>query len=419
MTITTALATGMEVTAVAHPGTSTSTRTATKRQVASASIQASLPQRTLVLASAVHLTGSETGAATITTTTVVASGMAETAAVNRGINTNTRTATKRPVANAWTRSFPPKPPPPPQLLCPRTVKARVAVLTMLVMVIAMITTTTADASGTEVIAVEPMARNGNILTARNVNARTRRPLRHQSQQQRRKASVLVSALNPTTKKMAVVMTIITTVAVVGTAAIAVAHLATKINLFTARAASVLIQDMITVAVPVHVGRLHGSATATAMTTITTVVANMMVAIAVVSVAPNTSIPTAQSASAKTSRTNPNLIARASVVSLIILATDDAMTKTTIVRVDGMLVTAAEALGTSGNFRIARNVSARIPKLKRKAAVPVQNSAGWPLMWVMVVVTITTTTAAVIGIKETAVVPVVTRDSSCTAANANA
>jgi hypothetical protein len=139
---------------------------------------------------------------------------------------------------------------------------------------------------------------------------------------------------------------------------------------------------------------------------------------VVSVAKSTSIPTARSASAKTNRTSPNLIAKANVVYLIILATVDAMTKTTIVHVDGMLVTAAEALGTSINFRTVRSVSARTPKLKRKGAAPVKNNAGWPLMWAMVAVTITTTTAAVTGIKETAVGPVATRDNSCTAANAN-
>jgi len=38
---------------------------------------------------------------------------------------------------------------------------------------------------------------------------------------------------------------------------------------------------------------------------------------------------------------------------------------------------------------------------------------------MVAVTITTTTAAVVGIKETAVGPVVIRDNSYTAANVNA
>jgi len=114
MTTITALATGMEVTAVAHRAISTSTRTVTKRKVASASIQASLPKpplRTSALASAVHLIGSEMGAVMMTTTIVVANGMAETAAVNQAINTNTRTATKRPDANAWIPSFPPKLPP--------------------------------------------------------------------------------------------------------------------------------------------------------------------------------------------------------------------------------------------------------------------------------------------------------------------
>merc|ERR1712032_1158711 len=112
------------------------------------------------------------------------------------------------------------------------------------------------------------------------------------------------------------------------------------------------------------------------------------AIAVAKAAKSTSIPTARSASAKTNRTSPNLIAKANVVYLITLATVDATTKTTIVHVDGMRVTAAEALGTSINFRTVRSVSARTPKLKRKEAAPVKNNAGWPLMWAMVVVTIT-------------------------------
>jgi hypothetical protein len=85
----------------------------------------------------------------------------------------------------------------------------------------------------------------------------------------------------------------------------------------------------------------------------------------------------------------------------------------------MKVTAAEPLGTSGNIRTVRSVGARTPKLKRKGAAPVKNNAGWPLMWAMVVVTITTTTAAVVGTKETAVEPVGTRDNSYTAANVNA
>merc|ERR1712032_1681373 len=155
------------------------------------------------------------------------------------------------------------------------------------------------------------------------------------------------------------MGIITTVAAVGTAEIAVANLVTKGNLITARNASVLIQSMITVAAPVRVVRLHGSAMAIAMTTITTAAANMMAVIAVAKAAKSTSIPT------------------------------------------------------------ARSVSARTPKLKRKGAAPVKNNARRPLMWAMVVVTITTTTAAVVGTKETAVGKVATRDNSCTAANVNA
>merc|ERR1719355_395297 len=101
--------------------------------------------------------------------------------------------------------------------------------------------------------------------------------------------------------------------------------------------------MTTVAAPAHVGRPHGLAMATAMTTITTAAANMMEVIAVVSVVPSTNTPTARSASAKTNRTSPKLIAKANAVYLIILATVDATTKTTIVHVDGMLVTAAEPL----------------------------------------------------------------------------
>jgi len=219
--------------------------------------------------------------------------------------------------------------------------------------------------------------------------------------------------------MVVVTTITTTVAAVGTAEIAVVHLATKTNLFTARNASVLIQSMITAAAPENVVRPHGSAMETAMTTITTADANTMGAIAVVSVVPSINTPTVRSASAKTNRTSPKLIARANVVYLITLATVDAMTKTTIVHVDGIKVTAAEALATSINFRTVRSVSARTPKLKRKGAAPVNNNAGWPLMWAMVVVTITTTTAAVVGTKETAVEAVATRDNSYTAVNVNA
>lgn len=355
----------------------------------------------------------------MTTTTVVANGMAETAAVNQAINTNTRTATRRQVANAWIPSFPPKLPPHLQLPSPRTVKASVAILTMSAMATAMTTTTTADASTTEVIAVGKMARNGNIRTARNANVRIQRPQRQKRHQKRRKASVVASVHNPNTKKMVVVTTITTTVAAVGTAGIAVVHLATKTNLFTARNASVLIQSMITVAAPAHVVRPHGSAMETAMTTITTADANTMGAIAVVSVVPSTNTPTVRSASAKTNRTSPKLIAGANVVYLITLATVDAMTKTTIVHVDGIKVTAAEALATSINFRTVRSVTARTPKLKRKGAAPVNNNAGWPLMWAMVVVTITTTTAAVVGTKETAVEVVATRGNSYTAANVNA
>merc|ERR1719174_1553721 len=300
----------------------------------------------------------------------------------------------------------------PQLPSPRTVKASVAILTLSAMATVMTTTTTAAANMMAVIVAEARAVNGNIHTARNVNVRIQRSLRHQS------PSVLVSVHNPSSKKMVVVTTIITTVAAVGTAEIAVANLVTKGNLITARNASVLIQSMITVAAPVRVVRLHGSAMAIAMTTITTAAANMMAVIAVAKAAKSTSIPTARSASAKTNRTSPNLIAKANVVYLITLATVDATTKTTIVHVDGMRVTAAEALGTSGNIRTVRSVSARTPKLKRKGAAPVKNNARRPLMWAMVVVTITTT-AAVVGTKETAVGKVATRDNSCTAANVNA
>ena len=120
--------------------------------------------------------------------------------------------------------------------------------------------------------------------------------------------------NPNTKTMVVATTIITTVAAVGTAGIAVVHLATKTNLFTARNASALIQSMITVAAPAHVVRPHGSAMETAMTTITTADANTMGAIAVVSVVPSTNTPTVRSARAKTNRTSPKLIVEANVVS---------------------------------------------------------------------------------------------------------
>merc|ERR1712151_1077342 len=103
--------------------------------------------------------------------------------------------------------------------------------------------------------------------------------------------------------MATVMTTTTTADASMTEGIVVEHLATKTNLFTARNASVLIQSMITVAAPAHAGRPHGSAMAIAMTTITIAAANIMAAIAVVSVVPSTHTPTARSASAKTNRTS--------------------------------------------------------------------------------------------------------------------
>merc|ERR1719389_858914 len=144
----------------------------------------------------------------------------------------------------------------------------------------------------------------------------------------------------------------------------------------------------------------------------------MGAIAVVSVVPSTNTPILRSASAKTNLTSPKLIAEANVVYLITLATVDAMTKTTTVHVDGIKVTAAEALATSINFRTVKSVSARTPKLKRKGAAPVKNNAGWPLMWAMAVVTITTTTAAVVGTEVTAAAQVVTSDNGFIAVSAS-
>jgi len=230
------------------------------------------------------------------------------------------------------------------------------------MAIAMITTTTADASGTEVIAVEPRVVSGNIHTARNVNARIQRPLRHQNPKRLlRKPSALVSAHNPNSERMVVVTTITIIVAVVGMVGIAVAHLATSYNGFTARSASAETRTMTTVAALARVVRLHGLATAIVMTVTIIAAANMMGAIAAVKVTANTSILTARCASAWTNHTNLKRTATANVVHLITPVTAVVMTITTTVLAGGILVIAAENLETSGNFHIVRSVNAKTPK----------------------------------------------------------
>jgi len=158
----------------------------------------------------------------------------------------------------------------------------VALLRMWAMAIAMITTTTADVSGTEVTAVEATATSGNIHIARNASARIQASLRHpqSTRQQPRPKSALRSAHSPSTKRMAVVMMITTTAAVAGMVGIAVAHPVTNYNGHTVRIANVATLDMTTAVAPVRVVRLHGKVTATVTTATTTVVANMMEAIAV-------------------------------------------------------------------------------------------------------------------------------------------
>lgn len=245
------------------------------------------------------------------------------------------------------------------------------------MAIVMIATTTADASGTEVIAVEPGGLSGNMHTARNANVKIQKALRHPSpkrRQRQRQPSALASADSPNSKRMAVVTMITITVAAVGTEVTAVAHPATIYNGFTVRNASVRILLTITKAAPERVVRPHLSVTAIVTTITITVAVNMMVAIAVVKMVTNTSILTVPSASAKTPITPLQKIVAANAVCLITQATADVMTRTTIVLADGTRATAAENLGTSGNIRIAKSVSAKTPNKPRKRAVLLRSNA---------------------------------------------
>merc|ERR1712151_1190386 len=136
----------------------------------------------------------------------------------------------------------------------------------------------------------------------------------------RQPSALASVDSPNSKRTAAVTMITITVAVVGTAEIAVALLATHYNGFTVQNASVRILLMTPVAATGRAVRPHLSATAIVMTTTITVAANMMLAIAVVKMVTNTSMLTVPSATAKTRVTPPRLIVKANAVCLITQAT---------------------------------------------------------------------------------------------------
>lgn len=242
------------------------------------------------------------------------------------------------------------------------------------MAIVMIKTTTAGASGTEVIAVEPGGVSGNIHTARNANVKIQKAFRRPRRRQQRQPSALASADSPNSKRMAVVTMITITVAAVGMAEIAVAHPATTYNGFTVRNASVRILLMMTVAAPERVVRPHLSVTAIVTTITITVAVNMMVATAVVKMVTNTSILTVPSASAKILITPLQIIVAANAVCLITQATADVMTRTTIVLADGIRATAAENLGTSGSIRIAQSVSAKTLNKTRQRTVLLKSNA---------------------------------------------
>lgn len=351
------------------------------------------------------------GVVTMIITTVLATGTEVTAAAILEIRTSTHTATKRPVVSAQTQVTLPNLP-----LLPRIVPAHAATLILWVMAIAMIATTTAGATMTEVIAVEPMGPSGNIRTARIANVKIQTALRRPSPSRRhqlRHPSALASVASPNSNKMAAVTMITITVAAIGTAEIAVALPATKINGFTVQNASVRILLMTPVLAAGRAVRPHLSATAIVMTTTITVAANMMVAIAVVKMVTNTSMLTVPGATAKTRITPPRLIVMANAVCLITQATADVMTVTIIVLVDGILATAVENLGTSGNIRIASSVTAKIPKYPSKRSVLVIRRVRRCHTLGMVAATIITTTAVVVGIMVTVAGVLATRGNSFT------
>jgi len=216
----------------------------------------------------------------------------------------------------------------------------------------------------EVTAVEVTGISGNIHTARNANARILASLRHPKPKQRHlqpKPSALRSADSPSIRRMAVVTMKTITAAAAGMVEIAVANPATSYNGLTVRNVNVRTLRMTPVIALARVVRPHGSVTAIATTPTTTVVANTMAAIAVVSVAANISILTARNANAKTKRSPLHLIVTAHVVRRLTLVTVDAMIITTIALADGILATVAENLVISGNFRTAPSAPAKTPK----------------------------------------------------------
>jgi len=96
------------------------------------------------------------------------------------------------------------------------------------------------------------------------------------------------------------------------------------------------------------------------------------------VAKNISIHTVKRASAKIPNTRKRKTATANVAYLITLVTVVATMRTTTVLVDGIRETAAESLGTSGNFHIARSVRAKTPKRPKLVAQARNNVANYSL-----------------------------------------
>jgi len=292
ITITIAPVTGTEVIVVVNQEICTSSLTATRKKVVSVLIQRSPqkppppPRRKSAPASPASVVlpvGLAMDAVMIITTIVPAIGTMAIAVASRETSISIHTVTKKTVANAWIQASPRRPPPQrPPLRPTRIAWANAELLHMWAMAIAMITITTADASGTEVTAVEATATSGNIHIAMNASARTQKFLRKRpkTQQQQRPRSVPRSAHSPSTKRMAVVMMTTTTAAAAGMVGIAVAHPATTCNGRTVRIVNVVTQILMTAVAKVRAVRLHGKVTAIVTTVTTTVVANSMEAIAV-------------------------------------------------------------------------------------------------------------------------------------------
>ena len=270
---------------------------------------------------------------TITTTTVVANGMAVTVVAHPVTGSSFRTATKTQDASAWTQ---------PRQASRRHAQADAVALSLLVMAIVTTTTTIVDVRGMAVTAAGARGLNCSILTARSVHARIQMP------------NALPSASMLHTKAMAVAMTETIIVAVIGTVAIAVALLATSNSgciVNSARTRVVMLVSVVT-----HVALLIGFKTGTVTIRIITAVVSEMEAIVAV-VPTNISMHTAPSVNAKILRLCLKRTVVASSVALLgTRAIKYATMKTTTVPVTGMTVTAADKMATNNNAHTAKSVN---------------------------------------------------------------